>query len=200
MKSVEMAMGVLLLSGFGWSAQGGEERLRNNSFEFPPLKGQMEAPGKHPAEWHVFSTNPDEVRVGLTSAVARSGRQAMRLKSQGVQGSYQGVFQSLPVEADEVYAFELYVRMDRHQPIKGTERGEMHIELRNQNDEEIKRVLGHEWGKSLSSTKWTRYEMKTKVPEEAVRAHFVVTFLDGVNPLGGEASFLVDDASVEQKR
>lgn len=200
-KSIQRLM-VIILAGALWPVTvmaAREEILLNESFEYPEMHGKMEL-DEPPSEWHPFSTDPNKVLVGLTSSIARTGKQALRIKSHGVPDSYQGVFQSFAVEGGEVYEFIVYVRMDSHRPFKGTQRGEIHIEFRDKNDEEIKRVLGPEWRKALSANKWTKMDMETKVPDEAARAHFVITQLDGLNPLGQDQSFLVDDTSVKRKR
>jgi hypothetical protein len=187
---------VLLTPG---GAEGARENLLlNPDFEFPVLQGKAESPDA-PAEWNPFSSMPNDVRVGQTTSEAHGGKQSCRIRTLNMASAHQGIFQSIAVTPGDDCEFIVYVRMDRLHPLTGTQRGMISVEFRDQNDEEIKRVPGPEWRDTLSSTKWTKLEMTTKAPDQAVRAHFVITLFEGLAPGGGDQSVVVDDASLTKR-
>jgi hypothetical protein len=177
------------------SAKAGDELLTNAGFESPAVAGDSDT-DTNPADWILFSSVEGGEKVGLSSKARHNGKQSARLTVQGTPNSYQGIFQSIAVASGSSYQFTVHARNDNHQPLKGTARGQISIEWKAADDQELDRTWGPDWGASLAGSNWTKFEMVGKAPPNAVRAHFVITQFDGADA-GAAGTFLVDDASVK---
>lgn len=165
-----------------------EELLSNSGFETgTPFSIR-------PAGWVTFTSGtPDQ--IGLSTATAHSGKQAVKFVSHGVPNFYQGLYQALPVTPGETYQFSVYIKNDHAKPLKGSLIGQLSIEWHEANGNEIGRVWGTTWGVALSATEWTKYDVSGTAPPNCANAHFVVVEKGEGQPVAG-CVFLVDDASV----
>jgi hypothetical protein len=174
-------------------AFGGEELLQNGGFESPPVTGETSA--MNPQDWTLFSSVPAGQKIALSSKISHNGKQCAQLAAQGRADAYQGMFQSTPVSLGTSCRFTAYLRNDKDHPLRGSMRGQISIEWKNSEGNEIERVWGPDWGASLSSLEWTKVEMLARPPANASRAHFVITQFDG-KEADSSGAFLVDEVSV----
>ena len=147
------------------------------------------------SDWTRFSSRADDQRIATETDPVKSGRQSLKLTVQETAGSYQGVFQSLPVTPGKTYRFRAWVREAPASPRSGTGRGQISLEWKSDADTELRRDWGPDWGAATALADWTRFELTGSAPDGATRAHVVITQFAGDQPAAG-AAFLVDDASV----
>lgn len=170
------------------------EMLANHDFESPKVAAATDT-FTHPDNWTLYSSTGTTDKLGLTSKLAQTGAQSVRLQGQGVAASYQGCFQAFDVAAGTKYVFAVQARNDAGHPLAGPSRGQISIEWKDAAGNEIDRTWGPDWGNTLSATQWTKFEMTAKAPANAARAHFVITQFDGPEA-GASGGFLVDNASL----
>lgn len=193
------ALGVVAaLTLWQLDVRAAEVSLQNGGFESPAVK--PDAGESAPADWVWFSSMGEAKKIALSTAASHGGKQSARFTIQGSYGSYQGVFESLAVTPGTTYEFTVYVRNDTASPLAGSTRGQISIEWKDENSNEIERNWGPDWGAAMSasSDKWTKFEMTGTAPANAARAHFVVTQFDGQDSSAGGA-FFADDAAVKSK-
>lgn len=178
-------------------ARAADELLRNSGFESPAVPDTSDS-DTNPADWGLFSSVENAEKVGLSSKVNRNSKQSVRLAVQGTPNSYQGVFQALTVSAGNSFQFTVYARNDNRQPLTGGARGQISIEWKAGDGQELDRTWGPDWSASLSGSNWTKFEMTGKAPPNAAYAHFVIVQFDGADA-GASGAFLVDDASVKSQ-
>jgi hypothetical protein len=174
-------------------AQADADLLQNRGFETPELKGAAET-GVAPSEWMVYSSVTSGAKIGLSTNVHHAGKQSVRLAVQGVGDAYQGLLESVSVTPGTSYHFTVYVRNDDSHPLKGSARGQISIEWKDKDGNEVDRRWGPDWGAALSTGEWTKFEMTEKPPTNAVRGNFVINQFDGHDSAAGV--FFADDASV----
>lgn len=183
---------VVLMAVAHRSACAADELLQNTGFESPAVQAESDT---NPADWVFFSSVEGGKKVGLTAKAGHNGKQSVKFAVQGTPGSYQGLFEPVAVASGTSYHFTVYARNDSGQPLKAPGRGQISIEWKSVDDQELERTWGPDWSTSLPST-WTKFEMTGKAPANAVRAHFVINQFDGPDA-GAAGAFLVDDASVK---
>lgn len=181
----------------GASMRAADNVLANPGFESPSV-GASDESGADPASWTVFSSVEGTEKVGLSTAVVRSGKQAARFTSQGVVASYQGLFQSVPVSSGRNYTLVVYVRNDKTNPLKGPAMGQLSIEWLDAHNKEIDRAWGPTWGVKMASSHWGKFEMTSPAPPHTSQARLVILQFDGKTE-GGGGSYLVDDVALTEQ-
>jgi hypothetical protein len=196
MNTLRACFTAAMLVGIG-NACAAPNLLVNEGFESPSIGASSES-DTNPADWTVFSSITSGEKVGLSAAVNRSGSQSARITSQGAIESYQGLYQSISASVGTSYTFSVYVRNGKTNPLKGPARGQITIEWRDAHDTEIARTWGPDWGVSLFSAHWVKFDMTAKAPPNTARARFVIVQFDGKTG-GGGGSFLLDDAMATEQ-
>ncbi len=201
------ATDVTLLERLGMSVlasiplQAGEEEqdpssqlLVNPSFELPAADRNAAPGGLAPESWMVQSSGRTAPHMELTALTAHEGRQSCRIATVGKKDGSQSLLQAVPVTPGATYQFRVWVMNDPDDPLRGSARGQLCIEWRNERGEEIERVLGPDWGVQMPANVWQRYETTAVAPRDATGAHFAVEEHDGPDAAGG--AFYLDEASV----
>lgn len=192
MKRFMCVSAMAVMAGFGATAgaAGNDEVnvVRNGGFELVAEGGQG-----YPDTWGTFTSHKDN--IALVKGTSREGIQALILSAQGEAKANIGVFQRVPVEPGKKYKFAAYLMNDPTNSLKGSAYGEMSIEWKDADDNEISRVRSKSWGPGLSKKNWERNMIDEKAPAGADACNVVITLFDG--PSGGsKGAFLVDDVSI----
>ncbi len=193
MKRMTFAVTGALLAGMAVAslAQTEEEitnLLRNGGFEL-----LAEGTQGFPDTWGTFTSHKDN--IALIKGSSREGIQALVLSAQGESKANVGVFQRVPVQAGKQYTFAAHLMNDPTNSLKGSAYGELSIEWKDGDDNEIARVRSKSWGPGLSKKSWERNIVTETAPKGADSCNVVITLFDG--PSGGsKGSFLIDDVSV----
>lgn len=186
-----VAVGVVLAAALRAGAAGASPSsnlLFNPGFEEPAGAG-----GSMPSDWLDYSTGDHKVTVALDDR--RSGRQCVRVEAQSKPNEFQGITQRIPVEPGEKYSFQVYVRNNKQDPMNGTIYGQLAVEWRDKDDNEIAREWSATWDRSLSRGTWRRYEIRRiRAPKGAAVAVIGIHVFEGVS--GGQGSFFVDDVAM----
>jgi len=162
--------------------------VRNGGFELV-----AEGEQGYPDTWGTFTSHKDN--IALVKGTSREGIQALILSAQGEAKANIGVFQRVPVEPGKKYKFAAYLMNDPTNALKGSAYGEMSIEWKDADDNEIGRVRSKSWGPGLSKKSWERNMMSEKAPSGADACNVVITLFDGPSA-GSKGAFLVDDVSI----
>ncbi len=170
--------------------------LSNGSFESPSANQPAAQQPATPEKWMGFGRDQDAVNLTLTNQAANSGSQSARIASNRVAGSFHGLSQNVPVQPGKTYRFTVQARQDPNEKLQGTTRAQISIEWKDATGKEVDRTWGPDFGSSLSSDKWTEFQMTGTAPAQAASATFVLTMHEGDKPGGG--AVLVDDATVTQ--
>jgi hypothetical protein len=168
-----------------------ELALANPGFEAPLIAAGNQG-NIRPAGWESFSGGASE-QMWLSTVCAHDGTQSVRFWAHGLQGFYQGLYQSLPAVPGKTYHFSAYVLNDATSPLRGSVTGQLSIEWHDANNREITRSVGPSWGPSLSSKTWTRLEVMGVAPPNVIMARFVIVEKSGDQPATG-CTFYIDDA------
>ena len=171
-----------------------EDKLVNADFEAPTIKADLQSATIGPDGWTVFSSTGGN-KITMTSKQALSGKQSVRFEAQESKDSYQGIYQVISVTSGQRYEFRVQARNDVDAPLKSSTRGQISIEWKNADGNEIDRVWGPDWGGSLPADQWKKFEVSGIAPAGAVKAHFVVTQHDGAES-GAAGAFMIDSAAV----
>jgi hypothetical protein len=193
MKSMTVAITGALLVGMGVASMAQTEEqesnlLRNGGFEL-----LAEGTQGFPDTWGTFTSHKDS--IALVKGSSREGIQALILGAQGESKANVGVFQRLPVQAGKQYTFAAHLMNDPTNSLKGSAYGEMSIEWKDADDNEIARVRSKSWGPGLSKTSWERNAVTEKAPSGADSCNVVITLFDGPSA-SSKGGFLIDDVSV----
>jgi len=171
--------------------------IQNPSFEVPVIKGAVpEREGGHPGKvpegtvtsWTHFQAplSPQEkeggkIVVGLTSQIARTGKQSVFVDFQKVSAAKRNSFlltDILPCKAGQRYRIGLWGRIDRKRPLTlDQRRSVMRVEVEyfaadqetqtGETDYRTQMVPGSLNRLLFSSTKWTEYYTTVRTPEDA---------------------------------
>ena len=187
--------GLLTLAiSFSASAQepAANAALQNAGFESPDISSGGE-PMATPDGWFHFSSTPER-KAGVSDARKRSGSQALCMKAQEPQDSFQGLAQKFSVQGGKPYSFTVYIMSDPADPLVGGSFGQVSFEWRDASGKEITRTYGPTWNFEISSTRWEKITVDADAPEEATEGSAVVTFF--AKDCKGLGTFYVDDAEL----
>ncbi len=180
---------IILIALSAASGLADETRLANGDFELPAAVPGLPTP---PDKWTIFSSTTNN-KITLVDKQGRTGKQSCRFTAQEVAGSYQGLYQAVPVSAGKRCEFQLHARNDTGNPLKAPARGQISIEWKDATGNEVDRTWGPDWGADLPADGWKKIEVAGTAPPTAVAAHVVITQHDGAES-GANGAFYVDDA------
>jgi hypothetical protein len=186
-----MFMVMLCLVGTLGQAEENEPMLVNTGFEdVSPANKAL------PDYWSFFST--DEPGAKLRDGDAYQGERCLEMEApeDAKPHDFYGVMQRVPIEGNERYDVEAYVRNNKDNPLKGAVYGQLVVEWVDESNKEISRVYSKRWTRSYTRGKWKRIKMRHKAPKKAVLAVVSVQLHQGGT--GGKGSFSVDDFTMNQ--
>jgi hypothetical protein len=194
-------IGVLALSFFlsanvtGFGQEGSppqtENLLKNSSFEL----GRIE-PGVPPDDWGFITESASPANACMTKSAAHSGEFAVVIdQPKNEKDQWQVLAFNSPVEEGALYEFSIWVKPDPQNPLKGKTQGQVAIEWKDIDGNEISRDLGEAWtARTLPpSADWTQFKIKAKAPLTTQSATFTVTYRSEDHKRL-QSAFLVDDA------
>lgn len=163
--------------------------LKNTSFETPAVADGYDLHSR-PEGWSCFASKPGEV-IGVTTQAWRNGSQSLIFRAVADNQAFEGAGQEFAVVPGYRYGFTTYVMGDPANRLFGNAYGQIHLEWRNAENNEIGRTYGPTWTAGLSSKRWERYYVEGEAPAKAVKGIAVITFY--TKDFGGRGAFFVDD-------
>ncbi|MFH0954036.1 MAG: hypothetical protein V1873_06880 [Verrucomicrobiota bacterium] len=160
----------------------------NASFETPAAS----AGNQLPDGWGFFTSRGRTLQ--LTKEKARTGTQSLGISPQQVPGADMGILQKLSVQPKARYTFSAYCLNSKADALKGPLFGVLSIEWLDASGKEIERNESPTWNAGLSRMLWTLISLSAKVPDQAVRANFVIRVNDGAGQSTGTC--FVDDVCI----
>jgi hypothetical protein len=190
MKQVCLASVMVLLGTAAFAADQEETPANlapNASFEDPAAEKEP------PTGWAVFATKSPAMTT--YRGTAHSGEQCLKFETQKSAKDFQGLLQTLPVEAGAKYTFRAFLTNNKEDPLGGSAYGNLVIEWKNSADREVGRSSSTTWNRSLSRMRWDEVVIRKAIaPKDAVRGVFGIHLNEGDQ--GGSGSVLVDDAMI----
>ena len=173
-----------------------EEVAKDGEFEREPSKSSN---ALRPEVWGRFSSK-EPMQLKIEKDPLHKGRQVLRMESHGESGSYQGIFQTVPVVGGGKYKFSVQVLNDKRTPLAKGSAGVLSVEWVDAEGGELSREESEEWRSTLSSSAWKEQMLEAKAPEGATQARFVVLQRDREEADGSfGGAFYVDDYSIYEK-
>jgi hypothetical protein len=177
--------------GIEASAPNQDNLLKNGDFELGGTAG-----GQAPDDWGFITESGTPVNGCMVKGIARTGDYAVVIDAPtNERDRWQVLAFNTPIDASSMYEFSIWVKPDSKNPLKGSTKGQVAIEWKDADGNEIARTQGDAWTiKSFEkSSDWTRFKVKAMAPAKAQTATFTVTYLAS-NPRETNSAFLVDDA------
>jgi hypothetical protein len=196
MKSYILGLVIVFLIGATLSAQDPavqqpDNLLKNGGFEL----GRAE-PGVPPDDWGFITETAMPVNGCMTRTAAHTGDYSVVLDSpKDDKNKWQVMAFNALVEGGAWYEFSIWVKPDPQNPIKGATKGQIAIEWKDADGNEISRAVGQAWtAKTFAPAgDWTEIKVKAAAPAKSSSATFTITYLTG-GMKDTNSAFLIDDA------
>lgn len=147
--------------------------------------------------WKLFSS-ASPIQLRLEEDPLHAPKHALWIGSHAQAGSYEGLFQEVPVTGGKTYTLSVQVLNDKAGPLKPGSTGMLSVEWLDAQGKEISREEGTAWDSSISGSEWKTQKMTSSSPANAVKAHFVVEEKDLATDTPGGA-FYISNFSVQDQ-
>ena len=193
---IAMAAALFAAGAFAQGTSALLPKLQNSGYENPAIAAGAE-PGGRPVGWLDFASDGGSV-AGITDEKKRGGVQSILLKCQEKEDAFHGLYQKFAAAPNHRYTFSMYALNDANDPLVGNSYGQLGIEWKSSDGQEISRVHGPLWNFELSATRWEKFTVEGTAPEGAESGIATMTFFS--KDSGGFGTCYIDDAAISVKK
>lgn len=149
--------------------------------------------GNIPAHWESFHSHTP--RIMNMTGQGKTGKRCVIFVTQKRGEAFQGLITRIDVTPGETYDFEVFVKRNTDDPLRGGAYGCLVLEWHEADGDEIERVESEPWSYQLSAFRWDRKTIESvTAPPLAAYAVFGIHLVEDSE--WGRGSFYVDDVSI----